>query len=124
MINVATPYLTINSVSVSSGVTISSVSNIMYINGISAQFVWTGNPTGTFFVQTSQDYNPGTPQSRGALNAGTWDSWPLSPVPTTSSGSSYTVDISAVHTSWVRLVFDCSTGSGVLSARISGKTQG
>lgn len=108
----------------SNSVIISSVTQVQYSDNMIYQFRWTGNPATTFFIQSSVDYNPGTPMSRGTQNDGTWDSLSLDPVPTTASGSSYSVNIQFLASPYIRAMAITSSGSGVISGYTSGKTVG
>lgn len=125
MLNFVPPFESINSVSVTGAtVTIGTASAIKYIVDPAVQFIWSGSPVTTFYVQTSQNYNPGYPQSAGTYNAGNWDSLTLSPVPTTSSGSSYTVNMTGIGLTYMRVLAVTSSGSGFISAYFSGKSSG
>lgn len=125
--NVMLPYKLISSASMT-GVTVytSSASNIMYYDNVAVQLQWTGNPTGVFQVQNSLDYNPGQPQSKGEVQAGTWVPITLNPVPAavTTATSSWTIQLDDLPFPWVRVLYTNSTGSGVLTGYISGKSKG
>lgn len=125
--NVYTPYplfgQTVDGIS-STSIIISSVTQVQYSDNMIYQFKWTGNPSTTFFIQSSVDYNPGTPMSHGTVNAGTWDSIALNPVPTTASGTSYSVNIQFLAGPYIRAMAVTSSGSGTITAMTSGKTVG
>ncbi len=122
--------VTINSVSVSGTVqVIGSISNIKYKDSVAFQYNWNGNPSGSFAIQGSLDYNPGTQQAQGlqgGYNPGVWNSLTLSPTPAaTGSGSySYLVDTNELSFPYVRSVYTNTSGSGVLSAYIFAKSLG
>lgn len=119
----------INNVAVSGTVqVIGSVSNIKYKDSISIQYNCTGNATGSFAIQGSLDYNPGTTQAQafaGGYNAGNWNSITLSPTPSISSGSgTYLVNMNQLAFPYIRSVFTNSSGTGILSGFIFCKSLG
>ena len=124
--NVNLPYQIMSSATmVAQNTLTSSASNIMYHDSVAVSFAWSGNPTGTFQIQGSLDYNPGTPQSGGQANSGTWNNLTLSPQPTAGSGSAtYLVNMNQLAFPWLRIQYTNSTGSGVLSACICSKSLG
>lgn len=122
--NVNLPFQVTASASMSgTTVYVSSVTNVMYHDSVAVQYNWTGNPTGTFQIEGSVDYNPGLPQT-GAMNAGKWNALSLSPTPTTTSSTSYLVNMNQLSFSWLRTVYTNSTGSGVLAIWVCGKSLG
>lgn len=103
----------------------SSATAVQYKDSIGYQFQWTGQPTGSFAIQTSADYNPGLPQT-GAYNAGMWNSYALTPTPSATGSGSFiaTVEISQCSLPWIRAQYTNSTGSGVLTGFIFAKSLG
>lgn len=98
-------------------------SNISYKDSVAYQVQWTGNPTGTFDVHGSVDYNPGQPQSNGAPNSGHWIPLGLT-INTSSSGSDNLVNLNQLGFPWIRMAYTNSTGSGVLSGYLFAKSLG
>jgi len=122
--NVYFPYPIFGQAVSGDSVIISSVTQVLYHDNMLYQFKWTGTSSTAFYIQSSADYNPGTPMTGGAYNAGTWDSIDLDPLPTTSSGSSYSVNIQFLASPWIRAMAITSSGSGVISGFTTGKTVG
>lgn len=108
------PYQIIPTQLVSGNVT-SAVTDILYKDNICIQIVYTGTLDGTFTVQVSNDYNATT-------GAGDWDPIPLNPTPTaTGSPGSILLDLQTLPGQWIQTVFNYTSGSGNLTATISGK---
>jgi hypothetical protein len=104
----------------------SLATGVQFKDSVGYQFQWTGQPSGTFAIQTSADYNPGLPGSGGAYNAGIWNAYTLSPIPSASGSGSYvaTVEISQCSLPWIRAQYTNSTGSGVLTGYVFAKSLG
>lgn len=107
----------------------SAPTNISYKDNIFYELVWTGSPVGTFQVQVSADYNPGTPQSDGAYDNGTWTEIPV----TDQSGNApaaqgqdgqVVFDLSQISAPWVRVVYTNASGTGTLNGWVAGKSTG
>lgn len=130
MINASLPYQNFTSGVMSGTSTItSSASNVMYSNTVGLQLQWTGVPQGTFQIQGSLDYNPGTPQSKGSYNAGTWTGIIVAPYSsadiTIGSGSTKILaNLADIGFPWIRVQYTNSTSSGVLTGYFCAKTQG
>jgi hypothetical protein len=126
--SVTPPFQVIGSLSVSgTNAYVSSVTNILYRDSISLQYHWTGNPQGSIDVQGSVNYSPGIPQAAGVketANAGTWTSITLSPSATVSGSSSILINMNQLAFPFIRTVYTNSSGSGILSAWVSGKSLG
>ncbi len=123
---VSPPFKLCSSASMS-GVTvfISSVTSILYRDSLAYQCAWSGNPTGTFDVQGSVDFNLGLPESGGGLNAGTWTSITLSAtVSAAGTPSTALINLSQLAFPYIRLQYTNSTGSGSLGVSTSGKSYG
>ena len=108
--------------------TSSIISNIKYKDSVAVQYNWIGNPTGTFTIQGSLDYNPGLPQTQGLSGGpanGSWNAITLTPSPATSSGSAtYLVNMNQLAFPYIQTIYTNSTGSGVLNAYIFAKSLG
>lgn len=85
--------------------------------GYSIQAIYStaGTLAGTFKLQASLNYNPGTPQSGGAYNAGDWADIDGSSVLISGAGTWIWEDAQAMYP-WVRLVYTAAGGdSGSLT---------
>lgn len=98
----------------------SAVSSIEFLDDIGIQFVFTGTPTGTFFVQVSADY---AQDSLGNVtNAGNWIDIPFSETPIAAgSASSVYCDIQQMSAPWIRATYNRTSGSGTLNAFLTAK---
>lgn len=112
----------------------SKVTDIQWLDNIGLQFVWTGTPVGTFSVQVSADYAPGGEVGSGPANPGNWIPLTLSywngtmfvtgtSIPT-SVGSPIYLDLDFLSAPWIRAVYTNTSGSGTLTATITGKAAG
>lgn len=112
-------YKIVNAVTMASNIT-SAVTDVRFIDNIAYQLVWSGTPTGTFSVQMSLDYAVGIGGT--VTNAGTWINIPLNAAtnPTGSSGST-NIFINQIPGPYLRLVYTASSGTGALTAYVSGK---
>lgn len=104
-------------------------SEIKHKDNIFYQLSWTGNPVGTFAVQVSADYNPGLPQTDGALNNGTWTTVPAvdqSGNPGAASGSAGVLlyDLQEISAPFIRVQYTNSSGTGALTGYVFGKSLG
>lgn len=79
---------------------------------LGVQFSWTGTPTGTISLEVSNAASPG---------ASDWTALTISGLvhPSGSAGSHY-IELQLSAT-WIRAVYTRTSGSGTLTARISGK---
>ncbi len=121
---VSPPFLIVSSVSVSGATTFtSSASGVIYRDSIGYQVNWSGTPIGTFQINGSLDYNPGTPQSNGALNAGSWVTITSQAV---GSGTSQPVlfNLNQLAAPWTQFQFVSSTSSGTLAVYVTAKSLG
>ena len=99
----------------------SLVTIISNISMMSYSYSWSGtSPVGTIDVQVSNDY---TQNAAGAvLNAGTWNSLPLSTAPTVSGNTgSGLIDIDQLGSFAIRTVYTKGSGTGTLTAIFKGK---
>lgn len=98
----------------------SAAVNIQYLDNVGIQLVWTGTPSGTFAVQFSLDFEK---DSLGnILNAGTWTAIDLDDVPTASgSAGNWYLDMNQISSPWIRIVYTRASGTGSLSAYVTGK---
>lgn len=123
--NVAKTFRSISSLSVSTADTTftSSASTVAYLDNVAIQFNWSGEISGSFLIQGSVDYNPGLPQT-GQFQNGAWNTYTLSATPTTSSGSSYLVNMQGLAVPYMRVQYLHSSGTGVVSAYVFSKSTG
>jgi hypothetical protein len=113
------PFPVITNASMSTSVT-SAVTLIQNTSQIGYDISWTGAPVGTFSVQVSNTYSL---YADGTVNnPGTWTSLTLSNVPTLSGtpGNGY-IDIDAISSYAIRLVYNYTSGTGTLNATVNGK---
>lgn len=93
--------------------------NVQQLTMGSYSMVWTGSPTGTFSIQGSNDY---TQNSSGVVNAGTWNTLPVTTTVTASGSAGNGIyDIALTGILWLRLVYTGTGGSGNLNAIFTGK---
>lgn len=87
----------------------SEVTNIATIDNVSIQLVWTGTPTGSFYVDGSADGANWTPLS-------------LSPAPIASGAAgNWLIDMTQLSFLHIRVRYVASSGSGSLTVTIAGK---
>lgn len=129
--NVSPPFTFFNAIVVTgaSVVTNSSVSSILYKDNIGLQYAFGGNTTGQVDIQVSNDYNPGTPETAGSLNAGTWTSLTQTspnvlPAVIGSGTTSLAVNLSQMSFAWLRTQWTNSSGSGTLTGVFAAKSLG
>lgn len=116
------PYKVISNGDMSQSSLTSSYTNIQGLDNVGYQVVFTGAPTGTFSVQISMDYQPGTSPNAEPVNAGNWVSLPLSPaIIASGSGDVAYIDLNQMSAPWIRLVYTRTSGSGTLNAFIVAK---
>jgi hypothetical protein len=107
--NVLVPYRLIAAGNMAGDIT-SGVTDVQYLDNIGLQLIFTGTPTGDFFVDVSLD--GGT----------TWTPLSLSPAPQATGGpGSLYVDINQISAPKIRVRYDFSAGTGVLNAYLCGK---
>lgn len=127
---VSPPYQNFTSASMTGTATLtSSVTNILYRDNISIELDWTGTPTGTFFIEGSNSYNPGIPQAGGGpdgpASTGTWTALTLSPNPVAGgSASNLLINLDDLAFAWIRVRYTNSAGSGTLNGWIAAKSKG
>lgn len=112
------PYHIINAGDMSATIT-STPTNILWLDNVGIQLIFTGTPTGTFSVEVSNDYatENGTP-----IDSGTWTAISFGSAPTAggAAGNIY-LDINQLSAAYVRVVYSPTSGSGTLDAYITGK---
>jgi len=107
----------------------SAVTDIQWLDDIGIQFTWSGSPTGTFQIQVSADYNQdfmGNVDSSGhwvPLVITYWNgsAWVTGTTIPTSVGSPIYVDLALLSAPYIRCVYTKASGSGTLTATITGK---
>jgi len=99
----------------------SSVVGIAYLDNVGVQLNFTGNPTGTFQVQVSADYQQ---DSQGVVTSvGNWVSVTLSPAPVASGAANQIyIDMQQLSAPFLRVVYTNASGTGVLNAFVVGKS--
>jgi len=116
------PYQVVTNGDMSQSSITSSITNIQGLDNTGYQLNFTGTPTGTFSVQVSMDYQPGTSPNSQPANAGNWISLPLSPAITASgAGDVAYIDLNQLSTPYIRLVYTRTSGTGTLQAFVVSK---
>lgn len=117
--NALVPVHIVKAQSMASSVT-STPTNVQYLDNVTYFATWTGTPTGTFNVQASLDYQPGSGGT--VLNAGTWSNLSLSAsVAAAGAADTALFDLNELPFPWIRLVYTAVSGSGTLDLWVSGK---
>lgn len=101
----------------------SSVTILDNVSMLSYAVTWSGTgTTGICSVQVSNDYRQGPTGT--VLNAGTWNTLPLSITPTisTNTGNGF-IDIDANAGYAFRFVYTPSAGTGSMNVIVTGKVQ-
>lgn len=128
--NTLQSYKTINAGDMSTASLTSTVTSIQYLDDIGVQFTWSGSPVGTFAVQVSADFVRDDTNGQ-VMNTGHWVPIVLSywngtvfvtdtSLPT-SVGSPIYVDLALLSAPWIRVVYTKTSGTGTLTAVITGK---
>lgn len=107
----------------------SAPSNISLKDDIMYQLQWSGSPVGTFAVEISLDYNPGLPQSAGAMNPGQWNTVPAvdslgNPPVAAGSAGLLNIGIMQAEAPWIRIQYTNASGVGALTGYVVGKSVG
>lgn len=114
--NALKPWRAIVSGDMTGNLVSSEPTNIMFMDNVSIEFDFTGTPTGTFFVDVSNTYDP-------ILNPNpTWITLPLSPTPVATGTSGVIgIDYNQSGFQWLRVRYTATSGSGTLNAYIAVK---
>jgi len=99
----------------------SLVTIVSNISMMSYSYSWVGtSPVGTISVQVSDDYSQNAEGQ--VMNAGTWNTLPLSVTPTVSgnTGNGF-IDIDQLGSYAIRTVYTATSGSGTLNCIYKGK---
>jgi hypothetical protein len=85
--------------------------NILYLDNVAVQLIWTGTPTGSFYVQVS-------------LDGSTWNNLILNPTPAAAgSADSVGLDINQLSFAYMRIKYVSGSGTGTLQGYISAKME-
>lgn len=109
---------------------ISSVTDIRYKDSLAVQVVWSGNLQGVCTIDGSLNYSSGLPNSQsGGANNGDWVSLILSNSATSFNVGSSTqfpvlVNLNQLSFPFMRVTYTNSTGSGLISVYVAGKSLG
>lgn len=114
--NVLPPYKTFDAADMSAATLTSLVTNISNIDNVCIQLSWSGSPVGTFSFQGSLDYSPGG-AGHPVATAGTWVEFTTADC----TDGAVLLDANQLSFPWVRVVYTKSSGTGALTAYISGK---
>lgn len=93
--------------------------NIVNLDNVGVQLVWTGTPNGTFAVDVSVDgkWNGDT------WGGSTWTALTISPTPTAAgSASNYYLDLNQLGAPSMRVRYVRSSSTGTLQVWVSGKS--
>ena len=122
MKNVLRPISLVSAGNMSGNITSGAI-NIQFLDCVSMQLSFTGTPTGTFAVQGSLDYYASPADPDTVLVPGTWTSLTLSPSPVASGAAdNILIDMYGLSFPYIRLVYTATSGSGTLTANVSGKS--
>lgn len=117
----------LGSTSVSATTTVtSSISGIIYRDGICYQINISGNPVGILNINCSTDYSPGLPQGpqgTGQARAGNWATVASVSV-LGGTPTPIIFDLSPLTLPWAQCQFVSSTGSGVIDVWTTAKSYG
>lgn len=95
---------------------ISPPTNIQNVDNVSIELDFTGTPTGTFFVEVSNTYDPRTNPTP------TWIILALSPSPVASGAAGVIgIDYNQSGFQWIRVRYVPTSGTGTLDAYIGTK---
>ena len=90
--------------------------NIMFMDNVSIELQFTGTPTGTFYVDVSNTYDPISNPTP------TWITLPLSPTPVATGVAGVVgIDYNQSGFEWVRVRYTRTSGSGTLDGYIAVK---
>lgn len=117
---IASPFPVITNGDMSGNIT-SAVTIIQNLSMISYDISWAGTaPVGTMSVQVSNTYSQNADGS--VRNAGNWTTLTLSTTPTISGGTGNGfIDVDATGAFAMRLVYNFTSGTGLMQATISAK---
>lgn len=117
--NILKPYHTLVDVAMSSDI-ISTPTNIQWLDNVGVQLMFTGTPTGNFFIDLSLDYNP--PGNSQPFNAGTWTAIAFTGQPAASGvdGDIY-LDLNQMSSPYLRVRYVRASGTGVLNGYVTSK---
>lgn len=121
--NVVLPYpIFLNRIVSGAASVISSVAFISYVDGISIDLQWTGKITGSFSVEVS---NTSALTKSSAPVPTQWTQLPLAPIPeAVGSWTGWYLNINQLSSAFLRVNYSNSTGSGVLTGYLVGKSLG
>jgi hypothetical protein len=99
----------------------STVSNIEFYDNIGLLFVYSGTPTGEFFVEGS--INHVQDQNGNVTTVGNWVPIDLDPSAVASGAAGeILIDLNQLSFPWLRVRYARSSGTGTLDVYISGKS--
>jgi hypothetical protein len=107
--NVLTPYRLVNAESMGADVTSSSF-DITYTDNIGIQLIFTGTPTGNFYVQ-------------GTIDESNWSNLSFDATPTAAgAGDTHLLNISLAPYKKLRVFYDRTSGTGSLTVYVMAKS--
>jgi hypothetical protein len=109
--NIIKPYKLVDAVSMGADVTSASV-DVKYSDNIGVQLVFTGTPTGNFYVQ-------------GTIDGDTWTALDFGTIPTaTGADGDHLLNMNNLPYQKIRIFYDRTSGSGSLTVWVMAKTLG
>ena len=100
----------------------SAITSVQGVDNIAYQFIFTGTPTGTFTIEVSADYAPGVGPNSAPINAGHWDTLPVTPAMVAAGGDgSVFLDLNQMGCPYIRVKYTRTSGAGVLDVIITAK---
>lgn len=117
--NLLNPVRIINAQSMATSITSNPV-EVKNQDNVGIQMHWTGNPSGTFEFQASENY---LEDAEGNVrNAGDWVTLPVAP-PIVAAGTAddAMVDLNNLSVPYVRIKYTAGSGAGTLDAYVAGK---
>lgn len=119
-LNLIPPIVVFNNVDISTDQESNPI-HVQYSDNISVQFVWSGDPVGTFGISVS---NTATLASTGYISGGTWT--PLTLIgpdhpDTIGESGDGVIDLNQLGVSFIKVTYAATSGSGRCTATLTAK---
>lgn len=103
-----------------SGDITSAVTSIQYLDNVSVELDFTGNPGGSFQIEGSLSYHQDIYEN--VTDPGSWTPITLSPTPVAvGTAGTILLDLNQLSFPYIRVHYTAVSGAGVLDALISAK---